>query len=71
MGRSVKGQLMMVLDACYNGGTRQGGSVLEGGTRFVVPSAAIAQVKGVAEWNAAGPDQLARPLPGTGHGAFT
>jgi hypothetical protein len=71
MGKSGKGQLMMVLDACYNGGTRQGGSVLEGGTRFVVPSAAIAQVKGVAEWNAAGPDQLARPLPGTGHGAFT
>jgi hypothetical protein len=28
-------------------------------------------VKGIAEWNAAGPDQLARPLPGTGHGAFT
>ena len=28
-------QLMMVIDACYNGSTRQGGSVIEGGTRFV------------------------------------
>ncbi len=71
VGKTGAGQLMMVIDACYNGGTRQGGSVLEGGTRFVVPSAAIQQVKGIAEWNAAGPDQLARPLPGTGHGAFT
>ncbi len=71
IGLGSGGQLMMVIDACYNGSTRQGGSVLEGGTRFVVPSAAITQVKGVAEWNAAGPQELARPLPGTGHGAFT
>lgn len=61
VGKTGAGQLMMVIDARYNGGTRQGGSVLEGGTRFVVPSVAIQQVKGIAEWNAAGPDQLARP----------
>lgn len=71
LGTSQGAQLMMVIDACFNGGTRQGGSVLEAGTRFVVPSAAITQVKGIAEWNAAGPSELARPLPGTGHGAFT
>lgn len=65
------GQLMVVVDACFNGSTRTGGSVIESGTRFVVPQAAVVAQKGIAEWSAASPQQLARPLPNGGHGAFT
>lgn len=70
-GASGGGQVMVVVDACFNGATRTGGNVIEAGTRFVVPQAAVATQRGIAEWSAAGPSELARPLPGGGHGAFT
>ena len=60
----------LVLDACYTGASRSGGSIA-GGTRFVVPTYAVEEQAQVAQWNAAAPDQVSHPLDEAQHGAFT
>ncbi len=60
----------LMLDTCYAGASRSGASIL-GGTRLLVPAYAVIRTAGTAQWNAAGPDQISGPLPGTDHGAFT
>lgn len=61
---------VLVLDTCYAGASRSGASII-GGTRFVVPTYTAAPQSRAAQWNAASPDQISGPLPGTDHGAFT
>ncbi len=63
-------QVMMVLDTCYSGRDRAGAALVPGG-RFAVPAYATAAPPRVAAWTAAGPNELAQPLDGVGHGAFT
>lgn len=62
--------VVMLVDACFNGTAREGGSLVEG-TRFAVPVYATEPAEGDLLFAASGPDQLARPLDAAGHGAFT
>ena len=65
------GDVVLVVDACYNG-TSRGGEALIPGRRFAVPvSAHRAATEGVLAWHAAGPDQTSGPLAAAEHGAFT
>ena len=63
------GEVMLVIDACYNGLGRDGGQY--GDTRFAIPPDAPTATRGVTEWSAAAPTQLASPLHEVDHGAFT
>jgi uncharacterized caspase-like protein len=62
-------KVLLLLDTCFSGLGRTGDSLLAG-TRFVVPAWA-ATADRTTIWAAAGPDELARPLEGATHGAFT
>ncbi|MBW1879829.1 MAG: caspase family protein [Deltaproteobacteria bacterium] len=62
--------LMLILDACYNGMGRSG-EELVAGKRFVVPTWASQPSPGRVEWTAAAPDELSGPLDAARHGAFT
>ncbi len=65
------GQVVMVLDACYNGGGRGGEGELTGGKRVIVPTYAVQGLGNAAEWAATAPAELSAPLPAVEHGAFT
>jgi hypothetical protein len=63
--------VILITDACYTGVGRDGQSLLKG-KRPVVPVYALQQAsKKVTEWVAAGPNEMAGPLPAVSHGAFT
>jgi len=62
------GDAVLVLDTCYNGLGRDGGQFAE--QRFAVPLQR-SEAPGVASWMAAGPDEVASPIPIVQHGAFT
>ncbi len=62
--------VVLLVDACFNGQARDGSSVAEG-TRFAVPVHASQVAEGSVLFAASGPNQLARPLDAAGHGAFT
>jgi len=62
--------VVLLVDACFNGRARDGASMAEG-TRFAVPVYATDVADGSLLWAASGPDQLARPLHSAQHGAFT
>jgi len=64
------GDAVLIFDTCYSGKGR-GGTDLAPGSRFAVPSYAVAKKADVLEWTAAGPDELSGPLEGVAHGAFT
>ena len=64
------GSARLVLDTCYTGAGRDGGSIAAG-TRFVVPAYAAAPVAAGTQWNAASPDQVSAPIHEAQHGAFT
>jgi hypothetical protein len=63
-------EVVLWVDACFNGQGRAGQSVT-GGTRLAVPDYVGVPPAGVLQWAAAEPGQLARPLDEAGHGAFT
>lgn len=68
--RSGGGSAALWIDACYTGAGRDG-QPLTTGTRFAVPAYATTPAAGTIEWSAAGPGELANPLHGPQHGAFT
>ncbi|MES2643922.1 MAG: caspase family protein [Myxococcota bacterium] len=62
---------IVLSDACYSGRGRAGEDLALGG-RFVVPQAALpTPAKGLVAWDAASATEVAGPLPGAEHGAFT
>ncbi len=66
-------KVVMLIDACYNGGTRTdqpGQASLTGGARIAVPEQLLVPPQ-VLEWSASAPSQLALPLNSVQHGAFT
>jgi sulfatase modifying factor 1 len=63
------GEVVLVVDACYNGLGRDGGQYSD--TRFAVPTYQMEQAARITEWTAAGPKELASPLSEVQHGAFT
>jgi formylglycine-generating enzyme required for sulfatase activity len=65
------GDVMLVVDACYNGGGRTGEGVLTGGRRLVVPNYALQSGAHATEWAATAPQELSAPLTAVSHGAFT
>jgi formylglycine-generating enzyme required for sulfatase activity len=65
------GDVMLVVDACYNGGGRTGEGVLTGGRRLVVPNYALQSGNRATEWAATAPQELSAPLSAVSHGAFT
>ncbi len=65
--RSGGGEALFVVDACYAGVGRSGEALGDG--RFALPLRYAAGE--VAEWTATQPDQIASPLEGAEHGAFT
>lgn len=69
LASAAGGRTFMMLDTCFSGLGRGGDSLLAG-TRFVVPAWA-GNGDHSTLWAAAGPDELARPLDGAAHGAFT
>ncbi len=63
-------QVVLVLDACYNGFGRDGSQLVD--SRFAVPLYIPKPLDfGSVEWTAAGPSELAGVLNQTKHGAFT
>lgn len=62
------GQVVLITDACFNGTGRDGS--IQTGTRYAVPVTEIQKVK-LTQWHATAAEQVAQPLAGTGHGAFT
>ena len=65
------GDVMLVIDACYNGGGRTGEGVLTGGRRVLVPAYAVQSGANATEWAATAPQELSAPLTAVSHGAFT
>jgi uncharacterized caspase-like protein len=65
------GDVMLVVDACYNGGGRTGEGVLTGGRRLVVPNYAAQPDVHATEWAATASQELSAPLTAVSHGAFT
>ena len=65
---SVRGEVIFIVDACYTGTGRDG--VALGDSRFAVPPD-YPPASEVTEWTATQPDQVASPLDGADHGAFT
>jgi formylglycine-generating enzyme required for sulfatase activity len=65
------GDVMLVVDACYNGGGRTGEGVLTGGRRNVVPAYEVQSGAHATEWAATAPAELSAPLTAVSHGAFT
>ena len=62
---------ILLSDACYSGRGR-GGEDLAAGARFVVPLAALpSPTRGIVEWDATSTTEIAGPLRGADHGAFT
>jgi len=70
LGGQGGADVMMVMDTCYAGKGR-GGDDLVAGKRFAVPSYAVAKTPKIAEWTAAGPNELSGPIDSVRHGAFT
>ena len=70
LGSAGGAEVVLIVDACFNGRARDGASMAEG-TRFAVPVYAHDTPSGSVHWAASGPDQLARPLDAAEHGAFT
>ncbi|MBW2256380.1 MAG: caspase family protein [Deltaproteobacteria bacterium] len=65
------GRVLLILDTCF-GGVGRGGDQLIAGKRFLVPEYATQPSSGgVAQWNAASPNELSGSLGTVGHGAFT
>ena len=67
---AVAGPVVAVLDTCYNGLSRTGDALLPD-SRSMVPDHALAAPPGVVLWSATQPSEVAGPLPGVRHGAFT
>ncbi len=65
------GEVLMVLDACYNGGGRAGEGSLTAGKRFAVPMGLLTPTVGSVEWAATGPKEMSGPLPAAEQGLFT
>jgi formylglycine-generating enzyme required for sulfatase activity len=65
------GDVMLVVDACYNGGGRTGEGVLTGGRRNIVPAYEVQSGAHATEWAATAPAELSAPLSPVSHGAFT
>ncbi len=63
------GEAIVVTDACFTGAGRDGGFLLAGGRSWVPPVATAAGQ--AAQWDAVIENQVARPLDGARHGAFT
>lgn len=62
------GQVVLITDACFNGTGRDGS--IQTGTRYAVPVSEIQKTQ-LTQWHATAAEQVAQPLMGTGHGAFT
>ena len=65
------GEVLMVLDACYNGGGRAGEGSLTAGKRLAVPTSLLTPTAGSVEWAATGPQEMSGPLPAAQQGLFT
>ncbi len=67
---ATEGDIVVLVDACYNGDSRGGEQLFS--ERFAFPlSYASTPAPSLVEWTATGPSQLASPLYEPEHGAFT
>ena len=69
LAAAAPGEVVIVADACYNGLGRDGAQHSD--RRFAVPSYLEPPEPHITRWFAAGPAELAAPLAGARHGAFT
>lgn len=69
-GGSPAEHVIVVLDTCYTGRSRDGSELLEG-HRFAVPNAAIRAHERVMAWSAATPSETSAPYEPVEQGLFT
>ena len=69
-GASKAEHVILVLDTCYTGRSRDGSELLEG-RRYAVPNAAIQAHERVLAWSASAPSETSAPYEPVEQGVFT
>jgi len=64
------GRAMTLIDACFTAAGRDGAALIAD-ARFAIPTYVASVDGGVAQWNAVSAAEVAKPLAGAEHGAFT